>query len=155
MLHGKGCIAEYRWGFMNRVIHEKKEGNNQQRQKTEVKGSSNSEWSGVDLQEGKCEVRNDKMLNFKLTIPASIHQCLYLLICWDFRVEQWSQDVCWLLIWWSLLKLTYLLQTTPTLQLPFLYLIKQGRNISLTELDCINCLYCSDRFLHWTTRRSN
>lgn len=139
---------------MYRAIQEKKEHSNQQRGKAEVKESWNSEWNGIDLQEGKCEERNDKMLHFKLTIPVSIHQCLCLFICWDFRVEQWSQDIYWLLMWRSLLRLIYLFQTTPTLQLPSLYLIKQGRNISLTGLDCVKYLYRSDRFLYWTTRRS-
>lgn len=142
------CTEQYR----------RRKGNHQQRRKAEVKESWNSEWSGVDFQEGKCEERNDKMLHFKLTIPVSIHQCLCLLICWDLRVKQWFQDIYWLLTWRSLFRLTYLFQTTHTLQLPSLYLIKQGINISLTGLDCINCLnlciYHSDRFLHWTTRRS-
>lgn len=149
------CTQQYR----------RRKGKNQLRGKAEVKESWNSVlkwgcfvglvlWSGVDLQEGKCEKRNGKILHFNVTIPVSIHQCLCLLICWDFRVEQWSQDIYWLLMWRSLLRHTYLFQTTPPLQLPSLYLIKQGRNIPFSGLDCINCLYCSDRPLHWTTSRS-
>lgn len=77
-----------------------------------------------------------------MLIPNTAAKCLFL--CWDLRGEQ--------AITGSLLAaetdayveialkswLTYLFQTTHTLQLPPLHLIKQDKSICLAGLDCIN-----------------
>lgn len=87
-----------------------------------------------------------------------------LFLCWDLRVKQWLQDLSqdlfrqprWIAFVEIALKtwLTYLFQTTHTLQLPTPSLIKQGKSVCLTRLEYINCLnlniYSPDKFLHWT-----
>lgn len=70
-----------------RAIQEKKEGKSQQRerQRSRKVGTLNE----VGLICKKASVKRGMIKRFILNSPFldSIHQCLCLLICWDFRVE--------------------------------------------------------------------